>query len=112
MIAEPSAGIYATNIGHFDSHFGGDILIGGSNNGCVAGGFLPLHHRHRGDLGAEVAHHGSCSRKGSYESSSIDDMEDDDLEYLDDEDVATEDDPTETDVEIRTEGEETVKIPY
>uniref|UniRef100_A0A915N7H6 Uncharacterized protein n=1 Tax=Meloidogyne javanica TaxID=6303 RepID=A0A915N7H6_MELJA len=103
MIAEPSAGIYATNIGHFDSHYGGDILIGG--NGCGAGGYLPLHHRHRGDLGAEVAHHGSCSRKGSYESSSIDDMEDDELEYLDDEDVATEDDPTETDVEIRTEGD-------
>ena len=96
MIAEPSAGIYTTQIGldthHCPAEFGG------------TGGF----HSQRDIAAAGVpggGGGGSCSRKGSYASSTIDDVdEDDELEYLEDEEEEEEDDRTETDVETRTEG--------
>ena len=75
MIAEPSSGIFTTQIG-LDTHCTGELI----------------HHR-------ELAGEGSCSRKDSYESS-IDVDEDDELEYLDED----EDDAPETDVDTRTEG--------
>ncbi|KAL3102215.1 hypothetical protein niasHS_003624 [Heterodera schachtii] len=94
MIAEPSAGIYTTQIGL-------DIqTIDDRGQSMFAGGVgVQLPNLCSSD--GEILDSGG-SRKGSYESSTIDDVDEDDEldQYLDEED---EDDvPTETDVETRT----------
>uniref|UniRef100_A0A914I8L9 Phosphoinositide phospholipase C n=1 Tax=Globodera rostochiensis TaxID=31243 RepID=A0A914I8L9_GLORO len=89
MIVEPSAGIYTTQI-ELDIHGPGDLLFGRGgaqmSNLCSEGEIMDI----------------AGSRKGSYESSTIDDVDEDDEldQYLDEED---DDVPTETDVETRTE---------
>uniref|UniRef100_A0A183C4W4 Phosphoinositide phospholipase C n=1 Tax=Globodera pallida TaxID=36090 RepID=A0A183C4W4_GLOPA len=90
MIVEPSAGIYTTQIG-LDIHGPGDLLFGRGgaqmSNLCSEGEIMDI----------------AGSRKGSYESSTIDDVDEDDEldQYLDEEE--DDDVPTETDVETRTE---------
>lgn len=93
MVAEPSAGIYTTQIG-LDMHGAGDradllFVCGGGASGRMS----------RGRMIGE-------SRKGSYESSTIDDVDEDDEldQYLDDEEEE-EDARTETDMDTRTDGE-------